>query len=150
MKNWISLVVFLVVVIGGGLAIGLVTRPDGWYAELAKPPFNPPNWIFGPVWTILYVLIAVAGWRTFRRDAGGTAMKLWAAQLALNFLWSPVFFAAHIVGAALAVVVLLFAAIVGYIAATWTVDRPAAWMFVPYAAWVAFATLLNASIWVLN
>lgn len=150
MKNWISLVVFLVVVIGGGLAIGLVTRPDGWYAELAKPPFNPPNWIFGPVWTILYVLIAVAGWRTFRRDAGGTAMKLWAAQLALNFLWSPVFFAAHIVGAALAVVVLLFAAIVGFIAATWTVDRPAAWMFVPYAAWVAFATLLNASIWVLN
>lgn len=150
MKNWISLVVFLVVVIGGGLAIGLVTRPDGWYAELAKPPFNPPNWIFGPVWTILYVLIAVAGWRTFRRDAGGTAMKLWAAQLALNFLWSPVFFAAHMVGAALAVVVLLFAAIVGFIAATWTVDRPAAWMFVPYAAWVAFATLLNASIWVLN
>lgn len=150
MKNWISLVVFLVVVIGGGLAIGLVTRPDGWYAELAKPPFNPPNWIFGPVWTILYVLIAVAGWRTFRRDPGGTAMKLWAAQLALNFLWSPVFFAAHIVGAALAVVVLLFAAIVGFIAATWTVDRPAAWMFVPYAAWVAFATLLNASIWVLN
>lgn len=150
MKNWISLVVFLVVVIGGGLAIGLVTRPDGWYAELAKPPFNPPNWIFGPVWTILYVLIAVAGWRTFRRDAGGTAMKLWAAQLALNFLWSPVFFAAHIVGAALAVVVLLFAAIVGFIAATWTVDRPAAWMFVPYAAWVVFATLLNASIWVLN
>lgn len=150
MKNWISLVVFLVVVIGGGLAIGLVTRPDGWYAELAKPPFNPPNWIFGPVWTILYVLIAVAGWRTFRRDAGGTAMKLWAAQLALNFLWSPVFFAAHMVGTALAVVVLLFAAIVGFIAATWTVDRPAAWMFVPYAAWVAFATLLNASIWVLN
>ncbi len=150
MKNWISLVVFLVVVIGGGLAIGLVTRPDGWYAELAKPPFNPPNWIFGPVWTILYVLIAVAGWRTFRRDAGGTAMKLWAAQLALNFLWSPVFFAAHMVGAALAVVGLLFAAIVGFIAATWTVDRPAAWMFVPYAAWVAFATLLNASIWVLN
>lgn len=150
MKNWISLVVFLVVVIGGGLAIGLVTRPDGWYAELAKPPFNPPGWIFGPVWTILYVLIAVAGWRTFRRDPGGTAMKLWAAQLALNFLWSPVFFAAHMVGAALAVVVLLFAAIVGFVAATWTVDRPAAWMFVPYAAWVAFATLLNASIWVLN
>lgn len=150
MRNRISLVVFLVVVIGGGLAIGSVTRPDGWYAALAKPSFNPPNWIFAPVWTILYVLVAVAGWRTFRRDAGGTAMKLWAAQLALNFLWSPVFFAAHWIGAALAVVSALLVTILAFVAATWVVDRPAAWMFVPYAAWVAFAALLNASILVLN
>lgn len=150
MRNGVSLVVFLAVVVGGGLAIGTVTRPDGWYADLAKPPFNPPGWIFAPVWTILYVLIAAAGWRTFRRDPGGRAMKLWAVQLVLNFLWSPVFFAAHRVDAALAVVVLLFAAIVGFVAATWTADRPAAWMFVPYAAWVAFASLLNAAILVLN
>ncbi len=150
MKKWLVLVVFLVVVIGGGISIGLVTRPEGWYAALEKPPFNPPAWIFAPVWTILYILIAVAGWRTFLRDAGGTAMKLWVAQLALNFLWSPVFFAAHMVGAALAVVALLLAAIVAFIAASWNADRPAAWMFVPYAAWVSFATLLNASIWVLN
>ncbi|HHZ08604.1 MAG TPA: tryptophan-rich sensory protein [Rhizobiales bacterium] len=150
MRNGVSLVVFLAVVVGGGLAIGTVTRPDGWYAELAKPPFNPPGWIFAPVWTILYVLIAAAGWRTFRRDPGGRAMKLWAVQLVLNFLWSPVFFAAHRVDAALAVVVLLFAAIVGFVAATWTADRAAAWMFVPYAAWVAFASLLNAAILVLN
>ncbi|CAG0999838.1 MAG: tryptophan-rich sensory protein [Rhizobiaceae bacterium] len=150
MRNRISLVVFLVVVIGGGLAIGSVTRPDGWYAALAKPSFNPPNWIFAPVWTILYVLVAVAGWRTFRRDAGGAAMKLWAAQLVLNFLWSPVFFAAHWIGAALAVVSALLVTILAFVAATWVVDRPAAWMFVPYAAWVAFAALLNASILVLN
>lgn len=150
MRNRISLVVFLVVVVGGGLAIGSVTRPDGWYAALAKPSFNPPNWIFAPVWTILYVLVAVAGWRTFRRDAGGAAMKLWAAQLALNFLWSPVFFAAHWIGAALAVVSALLVTILAFVAATWVVDRPAAWMFVPYAAWVAFAALLNASILVLN
>lgn len=150
MKKWLVLVVFLVLVVGGGSAIGMVTRPEGWYAALEKPPFNPPNWIFAPVWTILYVLVAVAGWRTFRRDAGGRAMKLWAAQLVLNFLWSPVFFAAHMVGAALAVVALLFVAIVGFVAASWNADRAAAWMFVPYAAWVAFATLLNASILVLN
>ncbi len=150
MRNRISLVVFLVVVGGGGLAIGSVTRPDGWYAALAKPSFNPPNWIFAPVWTILYVLVAVAGWRTFRRDAGGAAMKLWAAQLALNLLWSPVFFAAHWIGAALAVVSALLVTILAFVAATWVVDRPAAWMFVPYAAWVAFAALLNASILVLN
>lgn len=150
MKKWLVLVVFLVLVVGGGSAIGMVTRPEGWYAALEKPPFNPPNWIFAPVWTILYVLVAVAGWRTFRRDAGGRAMKLWAAQLVLNFLWSPVFFAAHMVGAALAVVALLFLAIVGFVAASWNADRAAAWMFVPYAAWVAFATLLNASILVLN
>jgi tryptophan-rich sensory protein len=150
LKKWLVLVVFLVLVVGGGSAIGMVTRPEGWYAALEKPPFNPPNWIFAPVWTILYVLVAVAGWRTFRRDAGGRAMKLWAAQLVLNFLWSPVFFAAHMVGAALAVVALLFVAIVGFVAASWNADRAAAWMFVPYAAWVAFATLLNASILVLN
>lgn len=150
MKKWLVLVVFLVLVVGGGSAIGMATRPEGWYAALEKPPFNPPNWIFAPVWTILYVLVAVAGWRTFRRDAGGRAMKLWAAQLVLNFLWSPVFFAAHMVGAALAVVALLFVAIVGFVAASWNADRAAAWMFVPYAAWVAFATLLNASILVLN
>lgn len=150
MKKWLVLVVFLVLVIGGGTAIGLVTRPEGWYAALEKPPFNPPNWIFAPVWTILYILVAVAGWRTFLRDAGGTAMKLWAAQLVLNFLWSPVFFAAHMVGAALAVVALLLVSILAFIGASWTADRPAAWMFVPYAAWVSFATLLNASILVLN
>lgn len=150
MKKWLVLVAFLVLVIGGGTAIGLVTRPEGWYAALEKPPFNPPNWIFAPVWTILYVLIAVAGWRTFLRDAGGTAMKLWVAQLVLNFLWSPVFFAAHMIGAALAIVALLLVSILAFIGASWTPDRPAAWMFVPYAAWVSFATLLNASIWVLN
>ena len=150
MKKWLVLVVFLVLVVGGGSAIGMVTRPEGWYAALEKPPFNPPNWIFAPVWTILYVLVAVAGWRTFRRDPGSGAMKLWAAQLVLNFLWSPVFFAAHMVGAALAVVALLFVAIVGFVAASWNADRAAAWMFVPYAAWVAFASFLTYNVWKLN
>lgn len=146
----LPLVLFLLVVVGGGLVIGWLTAPDEWYAQLDKPPFNPPGWLFGPVWTLLYILIAVAGWRVWRRDPAGWPMKLWWAQLLLNFAWSPVFFAAHRVGLALVVVIALLVAIVAFIAASWRQERAAAWLFVPYAAWVAFATALNASILVLN
>jgi tryptophan-rich sensory protein len=150
MNRWLSLLGFLVLVVGGGLPIGYLTAPGEWYAGLAKPSFNPPGWIFGPVWTVLYVLIAVAGWRTFERDRRGWAMRLWWAQLALNFLWSPVFFAAHRIGLALIVILLMLAAILAFTAASWRQDRVAAWLFAPYAAWVAFASLLNGSIWMLN
>ena len=124
--------------------------PGGWYAGLAKPSFNPPAWIFGPVWTMLYMLIAFAGWRIFERDRAGWPMRLWWAQLALNFLWSPVFFAAHRIGLALVVILLLLAAIFAFIAASWRQDRLAAWLFAPYAAWVAFASALNGSLYLLN
>jgi tryptophan-rich sensory protein len=150
MNRWLSLIGFLVLVIGGGLAIGYVTALGEWYAGLAKPSFNPPSWIFGPVWTVLYVLIAVAGWRTFERDRRGWPMKVWWAQLALNFLWTPVFFAAHQVGLALVVILLMLAAILAFIAMSWRQDRVAAWLFVPYAAWVAFASVLNGAIFALN
>lgn len=146
----VELALFLLCVVGGGLAIGALTGPDAWYAALTKPSFNPPGWLFGPVWTVLYVLIAVAGWRSFRRARDSRAMKLWWAQLVLNFLWSPTFFAAHQIGLALAVVLLLLAAILAFIAVSWRQDRMAAWLFTPYAAWVSFASLLNASILVLN
>lgn len=145
-----ALVLFLALVLGGGLVIGYLTAPDEWYAALAKPVFNPPAWLFAPVWTVLYVLIAVAGWRVWRHARGGAAMKLWWAQLVLNFLWSPVFFAAHAIGAALGIIVLLLALILAFIGVTWRQDRAAAWLFVPYAAWVAFATALNAAIFSLN
>jgi tryptophan-rich sensory protein len=141
---------FLLLVVGGGLAIGFFTAPGEWYAGLAKPAFNPPNWIFAPVWTLLYVLIAVAGWRIFERDRNGWPMKLWCGQLTLNFLWSPVFFAAHRIGLALIVILLLLAAILAFLAAAWRQDRTAVWLFAPYAAWVAFASVLNAAIWLLN
>lgn len=150
MNRWLSLFNFLVLVLGGGLAIGYVTAPGEWYAGLAKPLFNPPGWIFGPVWTVLYVLIAVAGWRTFERDRTGWPMRLWWAQLVLNFLWSPVFFAAHRIGLALAIVLLMLAAILAFIATVRRHDRVAAWLFVSYAAWVAFASVLNAAIFTLN
>ena len=92
----------------------------------------------------------MAGWRTFERDHSSWPMKLWWAQLVLNFLWSPVFFAAHRIGFALIVILLLLAAILAFIAVSWRQDRMAAWLFAPYAAWVAFASVLNRSILVLN
>lgn len=144
------LVPFLILVVGGGLAIGSVTVPGEWYASLAKPSFNPPAWVFAPVWTVLYVLIGVAGWRTFERDSDGWPMRLWWMQLALNFLWSPVFFAAHRIGLALLIIVLLLAAILAFIVVSWRRDRPAVLLFAPYAAWVAFASVLNAAILSLN
>jgi tryptophan-rich sensory protein len=150
MPRQLTLVLFLALVVGGGLIIGYLTAPGEWYAGLVKPLFNPPNWVFAPVWTVLYVLIAVAGWRTFVRDRAGFPMKLWWGQLALNFIWSPVFFAAHQIGLALLVILLLLAAIIAFIAASWRQDRFAAWLFAPYAAWVAFASVLNASIFALN
>jgi tryptophan-rich sensory protein len=148
--NRLALVLFLVLVAGGGLLIGWFTAPGEWYAHLQKPAFNPPNWIFAPVWTVLYVLIAIVGWRAWQREAPALPMTLWWVQLALNFLWSPTFFAAHRIGLALVIVLLLLAVILAFIAASWRLDRVAALLFAPYAVWVAFASVLNASILMLN
>jgi benzodiazapine receptor len=147
MRRALVTITFLAVVLGGGLAIGAVTRPDSWYAALAKPPFNPPNWVFAPVWTLLYVMIAVAGVRTYERVSG---FFLWVAQLALNFAWTPAFFLLHRPTLALVIIAALLAVTLIFIRARWTADRASSLLFVPYAAWVAFATLLNASIVVLN
>ena len=89
------LALFLAVVIGVGAILGVATAPGEWYAGLQKPPFNPPNWVFGPVWFTLYVLIAVAGWRTFMAGPTSRAMQLWFGQMALNWLWTPVWFSLH-------------------------------------------------------
>ena len=145
-----SLILFIGLVLGGGLVLGFLTTPGEWYGGLAKPVFNPPPWLFCPVWTVLYILIAVAGWRVWQRDRAGWPMPLWWAQLVLNFLWTPVFFALHQIGVSLVVILVMLAAIVGFIATTWRLDHVAAWLFVPYAAWVAFASVLTGSIWSLN
>lgn len=150
MRKYLSLLLFLLIVLGGGTLIGWATLPGEWYAALAKPPFNPPNWIFGPTWSVLYVLIAIAGWRTWRREPSGTAMKLWVAQLILNFCWSPAFFGAQQIGLALIIIAAMEIAILAFIVAVRKIDRISACLFAPYAAWVAFATLLNASIFWLN
>jgi tryptophan-rich sensory protein len=150
MTRPVSLILFLALVLGGGLVLGILTTPGEWYAGLAKPSVNPPAWLFGPVWTLLYILIAVAGWRIWQRDLSGWPMKLWWAQLVLNFLWTPVFFAAHKLGLALVVILPMLAVILAFIVTAWRLDRVAACLFLPYAAWVAFASLLNGSIWMLN
>lgn len=150
MARYVPLLLFLALVVGGGSLIGATNAPGEWYASLDKPPFNPPDWIFGPVWTMLYVAIAVAGWRIWIKTRTGGAMTAWWVQLGLNFLWTPVFFTLHALGGALLVILVLLAAIVAFIVLTWDRDRIAALLFLPYAGWVAFATLLNASIWWLN
>lgn len=150
LTNFGSLALFLTVVVGGGIGIGLFSVPGKWYAGLKKPSFNPPNWIFGPVWTILYVFIAIAGWRIWEIDASAIAMKVWLIQLVLNFTWSPLFFMAHRVGVALAVIFLLFISIAAFVIAAWNIDLMSAMLFLPYAIWVGFAAALNSSILYLN
>ncbi|HTM73534.1 MAG TPA: TspO/MBR family protein [Pseudolabrys sp.] len=150
MRPYLTLALFIVLVLGGGTLIGVTTLPGGWYAGLIKPSFNPPNWVFAPAWTLLYLLIAIAGWRIWQRDLRSAAMTAWFIQLGLNFVWSPVFFGAHRIGLALAIIVALLAAILSFIATAWPRDRVASWLFVPYAAWVTFATALNAAVWRLN
>lgn len=126
---------------------------DTWYATLVKPPFNPPNWVFAPVWTTLFLLMALAGWRVWRAAgfAGAVlAFTAFALQLVLNVCWSLMFFGLHAIGPALAEIVVLLAAIVLTALLFRRHDRIAAWFFVPYIAWVSFATVLNAALWWLN
>ena len=96
------------------------------------------------------VCIAVAGWRVWRKDSSGGLLRIWSAQLVLNFLWMPVFFVGHWIGLALITVLLLLVVILTFIAMAWRVERMAAMLFAPYAAWVGFASLLNAAIFLLN
>lgn len=124
-----------------------------WYQTLQKPVFNPPDWLFAPVWTLLYLMIAVAGWRVWRSTglAGARAgMVAYAAQLALNLTWSFLFFGGRMIGTALVEIVLLLAAIGVNAVLFWRADRLAGWLLVPYAAWVAFACILNFALWRLN
>lgn len=124
-----------------------------WFRTLEKPSFNPPDWVFAPVWTTLYVLIALAGWRVWRlRGLAGApaAMAAYATQLALNLGWSFLFFGAREIGLAFAEVLLLFAAIAVNMALFRRIDRIAGWLLAPYLAWVGFASLLNFALWRLN
>lgn len=130
--------------IGGAITSGTVD--SAWFDALDKPSFYPPGAAFGLVWTPLYVMIAVAGWLAWRRGAPTSALALWAAQLALNLGWTVVFFGLRRPGWALVEILVLLAAIA---ATTWAfrpVDRTAALLLVPYAAWVGFATVLTAAI----
>ena len=124
-----------------------------WYASLSKPAFNPPNLVFGPVWTTLYLLMAFAAWRILRLPSGPTrrtALTLFFVQLAMNAAWPWMFFAANSPLLGLINIVPQLALIVATVVAFYRLDKLAAYCLVPLTAWVAFATVLNFSIWILN
>jgi tryptophan-rich sensory protein len=135
---------------------GLFTGPaiPGWYAGLAKPSFNPPNWVFGPVWTLLYAMMAYAFFRILRLTPGlaGRSMAIvsFAGQLILNAAWSGAFFGLQSPAAGLIVIMPLLGLILLTIVLFMRLDRVAGWLLVPYALWVSFATLLNFTLWRLN
>lgn len=148
--SYARLASFILGIVLIGVLIGFLSDPKTAYAGLAKPSFAPPPWVFGPVWTLLYVMIGVAGWRLHEAAPDSSAMRLWWVQMALNFIWTPIFFTAGLRGVALAVILVLLAAILRLIALCWRKDHTSALLLVPYAAWVGFATLLNAAVYRLN
>ena len=150
-RQWWTVIPFLVavtVVAGvGGLA---ASSAQATYRALDLPPFAPPAWLFGPVWSVLYLFIAVAGWLLWRARGWDGVLWLWAGQLVLNLAWTPLFFSADRYVLALADIVLLDVAVAALIILAWRTSRVAAWLLVPYLAWTCFATALNAGIVVLN
>ncbi|MGE0746004.1 MAG: TspO/MBR family protein [Rhodospirillales bacterium] len=141
---------FAVAAVGGAIT---ATSVGTWYQGLAKPSFNPPDWLFAPVWTALYAMMAFAAWRAWRHGRGGrrrAALVLFFVQLALNLGWTVLFFGLREPAAALAEIAVLWLAIAATIAAFRRIDAAAAWLLAPYIAWVSFAAVLNAAIVILN
>ncbi len=122
----------------------------GWYLSLTRPPGTPPDWLFGPVWTVLYVMIGIAGWFVWRRSTATRPLRLWGWQLAANALWAPAFFAMHSPPLAFAVNLVLLVLIALTARAFLRVRRLAALLLVPYFAWAGYATYLTAGFWWLN
>lgn len=146
-------VLFLGICLGIGGLGGFFTGSSvkTWFPTLRKPSWNPPSWLFGPVWTTLYTFMAIAAWLVWRADgltlvAGG----LFAVQLMLNFAWSWLFFGLRRPDLAFGEILILWASILATMLAFWKINSSAGWLFVPYLAWVSFATILNFAIWRLN
>lgn len=151
LARWAGLAVFALVVTAVALIGSLtVTGTSAEYATLRQPSWAPPSWLFGPVWTVLYATIAVAGWLVWRRVGADRALLVYGVQLLLNAAWTPLFFGAGAYGWALVDIVALWLTIVVNVAAFRPLSRPAALLLVPYLLWVTFATVLNAAIWLLN
>jgi tryptophan-rich sensory protein len=133
-------------------ALGAVATRQApeFYAQLVRPDWAPPGWLFGPVWTLLYAMMAIAAWRVWRKAGFGTALYLFLAQLALNALWSWLFFAWRLGGAAFGEILLLWLLIAATVAAFFRIDRLAAALLVPYLLWVSFACALTYAVWRAN
>ena len=153
--RWASLLLWMAICFSVAATGGKWTAAEipAWYRTLVRPSFAPPNWIFGPVWTLLYALMAIAAWQAWMQPPSAVrtlALGLFLFQLALNLAWSWIFFRNHAIGAALAEVVVLWIAIGATTLIFARVSPVAAWMMSPYWAWVTFATVLNAGFWRLN
>jgi len=147
---WLALFILAAEAAGlvGSLFVGSI---DSWYATLNLPAFNPPNWLFGPVWTALYALMGTAAYLVWRqRESGKTALRIYWVQLVVNAVWTPLFFGLHNPALALADILLLLVLIVATMIAFVRVSRMAALLLLPYLAWVSFAAYLNYAIWALN
>ncbi len=154
MKSIGILTVCILVCLAVGGVSALLSPIGDWFAQLRKPSWMPPGWIFGPVWSLLYAMMGVALFLVLQKgwNAGGVkwAAMLFAVQLAINFAWSPVFFRCHSLGGSLAIILALWLMIGWTTAAFWSVRDWAGAMLLPYWAWVTFATALNAAIWRMN
>ena len=150
--SWLALVVLLILCFAVAGVGGLATAPSipNWYAALAKPSWTPPSWIFGPVWSVLYLSMAVAAWLVWRRGDAVVPMTLFGIQLFFNAAWSWLFFGLHSPGAAFIDIVLLWMAITATTVVFWRRSTLAGILFVPYLIWVSFAAVLNLAIWRLN
>lgn len=147
--KYVSFIPFLLLV-AAAATTGAFFMPGAWYAGLAKPSWTPPDWLFGPAWSVLYLMIALAGWRVWRTQGVGPAVAIWLAGLALNTAWSYLMFGMHRIDLALLDAFGMLASIVAFITVAWRIDVPAAVLFVPYLVWVSFATALNFTILRLN
>jgi translocator protein len=158
MKNWNSILMLALFITVTFLAAGsgaffTSTSVSSWYPTLRKPSWNPPAWIFGPVWTVLYLTMAIAAWLVWRKrgfDGTAGALGLFALQLALNAVWSPLFFGLRNPLAGLVDIVPLWAAILATLVCFWKISPIAGALLAPYWLWVSFATALNFMIWRMN
>jgi translocator protein len=154
-ESWVSLVPFVVVCFTAAGIGSLFTGSsvNTWYTQLRKPEWTPPNWIFGPAWTTLYLMMAISAWLVWRSSdwyPARFALALFAIQLVLNTMWSIVFFGLHEVGPAFGEILLLWMMIIATTVAFLPLSLLAAWLLIPYIVWVAFASYLNFRIWQMN
>lgn len=149
MSDWLSLLPFIAAVFAVALS-GAVFMPGDWYRSLDKPSWTPPDWLFAPAWTILYLLIAIAGWLVWESAGMGPALMAWILNLAFNGAWSWLMFGRRQIAAALLDAIAMLVTIVAFMILAWSSSETATWLFAPYLAWVAFATALNTSILLRN
>lgn len=149
MSDWMSLLPFIAVVFVVALS-GALFMPGDWYRSLNKPTWTPPDWLFGPAWTILYLLIAVAGWLVWKSAGFGPALAVWTLNLAFNAAWSWLMFGRRQITAALVDALGMLVTIVAFMILAWPSSETATWLFAPYLAWVMFAATLNTSIMLRN